>query len=119
MKNKDHKPVILHVEDDESIALTIAAILGSHAEIVLAQTIEQARKYLNENTYDLMILDLQLPDGSGLDILSLISDEKKIPVIVHSSTEVSETLNNVNAVIHKGYLDPKDLLKTVKELIAQ
>ena len=38
-------------------------------------------------------------------------------MIIHSATEVAETATNVSAVIHKGHLDPDNLIKMVKELI--
>ncbi len=117
MESADNKPKILHIEDDASIAITIAGIIGSYAEIVHVTTLEQAKTCLHETSFDLVLLDLQLPDGSGLDLLPLISDEKNIPVIVHSATEVADTINNVSEVLYKSHLDPDEFLTTIKEQI--
>ena len=117
MENNNNKPKILHVEDDNSIAITVAGIIGTYADIVHATTLAQAKTCLHETPFDLVLLDLQLPDGSGLDLLPLISDENNIPVIVHSATEVANTINDVSAVLYKSYLNPIELLGTIKEQI--
>ena len=119
MEDDSNKPKILHIEDDNSIAITVAGIIGTYADIVHVTTLEQARVCLHETPFDLVLLDLQLPDGSGLDILPLISNEKNIPVIVHSATEVADTINNVSAVLCKSYLNPIELLNTIKEQIGK
>lgn len=117
MESTDNKPKILHIEDDNSIAITVAGIIGTYADIVHVTTLVQAKTCLNETPFDLVLLDLQLPDGSGLDLLPLISREKNIPVIVHSATEVADTINDVSAVLYKSYLNPVELLSTIKEQI--
>ena len=59
------KGKILIVEDDHTLNNGIALSLGKE-RMLQAHTLSEARK-LFDNTVDLVILDINLPDGSGLD----------------------------------------------------
>ena len=62
---------ILIVEDDPALSQGIRLALGQEGrQFVQAGTIGQAELELAERTFDLLILDLNLPDGNGLDLLS-------------------------------------------------
>ena len=51
--------------------------------MVAAETVAEARAKLGERNIDLVLLDLRLPDGTGLDVLSTVCDiDERIPVIV-------------------------------------
>jgi DNA-binding response OmpR family regulator len=76
---------ILLVEDQPEFQMLVRQILrdGEH-EIFMASTIGEAVKLLSKNTYDLILLDITLPDRNGLDYYAeLQSSEttKDIPVI--------------------------------------
>src|SRR5207244_3569620 len=55
---------ILHVEDDPDLQRVVAAIIGGETEVEAASTLAEARHCLAERHFDLVILDLALPDGS-------------------------------------------------------
>ena len=66
---------ILIVEDDPALSQGIRLALGQEGrQFVQAGTIGQAERELAERTFDLLILDLNLPDGNGLDLLSRLRD---------------------------------------------
>ncbi|MFB0971585.1 MAG: response regulator transcription factor, partial [Neofamilia sp.] len=55
---------------------------------------EEGRAGFDKNTYDLVILDLNLPDGNGLDFLKEIRKSSEIPVIILTAKdlEIDEVL---------------------------
>lgn len=64
------RPRILLVEDDAPIRLFVAMALEHHrAELVECPTLLRARSELASGPAALVLLDLMLPDGSGLDLL--------------------------------------------------
>jgi len=74
---------LLAVEDERELSELVKANLGRHGFAVdLAATLADARACLRTNAYDVILLDLQLPDGNGLDLLRAVRDTgQTIPVI--------------------------------------
>ena len=67
-------PKILFVDDDPDLRCVVMDELLSCGFIVdEAETIRQATDKLKLNGYDVVLLDLQLPDGSGTNVLRFIS----------------------------------------------
>ncbi len=72
---------ILCVEDSEMTIEVLQAALG-HYQLTFAGTVEAGLKLLEEQTFSLMLLDVGLPDGSGLELLAqLVGKAKNLPVI--------------------------------------
>jgi CheY-like chemotaxis protein len=70
MEPVKNKPHLLVVEDDEATAEILSALLpGEHYDIDCVATGQAALELLQLRDYDLMTLDLNLPDMSGLDIV--------------------------------------------------
>lgn len=62
---------ILLVEDDRSTARVLARLLGWHgAEVTIAHTLAEGRAAAEAGGFDVIVSDLGLPDGSGLDLLA-------------------------------------------------
>ena len=73
---------ILIVEDDHPQNDVLANFLRHvGVEVVSAYSLKEAREILNEHT-DLLILDVILPDGNGLEYLKEIREHYGLPVIV-------------------------------------
>lgn len=73
---------ILLVEDDKSIILGLSYSLETEGYTVLsATTVMQAKEFLSSKSFDLILLDLSLPDGSGYDICRIARSKSEIPVI--------------------------------------
>lgn len=67
----DHVPVVLLVEDDLSISTFMHACLSDTAVHVLsAGTVAEALRQVREQRVDVIVADINLPDGTGLDILA-------------------------------------------------
>ncbi len=67
---------ILVVDDDEQIRVLLAAILesGGHSCTLAAGT-EEARGLLRGRGFDLLLCDIQMPDGSGIDLVRHVAGE--------------------------------------------
>ncbi len=67
---------ILLVEDHAELARSISSYLvQEHYVCEVAATFDQAREKLELFTYDCVVLDMMLPDGSGLNLLRLLRQE--------------------------------------------
>ncbi len=109
---------ILLVEDDEMISKATRYLLMQHDyEVDIAKTIQEAREKINNN-YVLVILDVMLPDGSGLDFLK---EYKFIPMLVLSAVALED---DVVKAIDMGAFDyiikpfrSKELLSRINSII--
>lgn len=73
---------IFLVEDDLSLINGLSyAIRKQGYELTNARTRQEADKLWIEGDYDLVILDVSLPDGSGFDVCRKIRETSKIPII--------------------------------------
>ncbi len=73
---------IFVLEDDEAIGIGLTYSLENEGyEVTLAKSIKQAKELLLQNDFDLHLLDLTLPDGSGYDICKMIKAKGDLPVI--------------------------------------
>lgn len=90
---------ILIVEDDIDISAEIGAHLESIGYITdFAYNAKQAKALLKSESYNMILLDLNLPFGSGLDICNSLKQDElaSVPVIIISA-------NNDNEDIIKGF----------------
>lgn len=73
---------ILMVEDDSTIAFAVKyAVEQEGFNLDIAENLENARKIVNSKEYDLILLDVMLPDGNGYDFCKEIRENNEIPVI--------------------------------------
>jgi len=77
---------ILIVEDDKTLNNGIALSLSSD-DILQAFCIEEAGKLL-DSSIDLIILDINLPDGNGLDFCRKIRETSKVPIIFLTANDM-------------------------------
>jgi DNA-binding NtrC family response regulator len=69
-ESADQRLTVLIIEDDANLRAAFAALVSREgAETHEASTLEEARKRLAERPLDAVLVDLTLPDGSGLDLL--------------------------------------------------
>ena len=76
---------ILIIEDDRALGEGIALGLGTNTyEFTRCETLKEAEEAWEKEAFDLVILDLNLPDGSGYEICKRMREDsrlKEIPVI--------------------------------------
>jgi PAS domain S-box-containing protein len=112
-------PRILHVEDDPDIVQVVAAILKDTATLECAPTLDEATRKVLAARYDLVILDLGLPDGSGLDLMPLLRGQTPpIPVVVFSAHEIRDDMaGHVAASLVKARASNQDVIETIKACV--
>ncbi|HQQ89878.1 MAG TPA: response regulator, partial [Oscillospiraceae bacterium] len=80
---------ILVVEDDPALGEGVCLALRSgETEAVLAPDLQMAGRMLAEAGTDLVILDVNLPDGSGLELLKELRRTSGIPVILLTANDL-------------------------------
>lgn len=85
---------ILLIEDDLSLITGLSLALNKQGyELKTARTVQEAYDVWADGEYDLVLLDVTLPDGSGFDICRKIRLTSKIPIIflTASDEEISIT----------------------------
>lgn len=82
---------ILLVEDNEQIMRGNERMLTRRGyEVVTALTLGEARKAVEAQMPDLIVLDIMLPDGSGLDFMGELRRYSKIPVLLLTGLTTNE-----------------------------
>lgn len=96
---------ILLVEDDSLLNQTLTFHLTAEGyEVIPSHNIASAKGYLSKDTFDLIILDINLPDGSGLDLCKICRNKIITPIIFL-------TANDMESDMLKGYeLGAKDYI---------
>lgn len=70
---------ILLVEDNEIIIKGLKYSLEQEDfEVTPAKSVLEAKRLLNANKYNLIILDVMLPDGNGFELCKFIKEKKKL-----------------------------------------
>ena len=73
---------ILMIEDDSTIAFGVKYALEQEGFYIdICNDLESGRNSLNEKTFDIILLDVMLPDGNGYDFCKEIRKSKNIPII--------------------------------------
>lgn len=108
---------ILHIEDDPDIVEVTRALLEDNHDYHYAASLETARQMLQTQAFDLVLLDLTLPDGSGLSLLDSLGE---IPVVMFSNLDASAALQaQVAATLTKSSTNRAQLLATIRGVLSQ
>ncbi|VWX51898.1 response regulator [Novosphingobium sp. 9U] len=119
---------VLVIEDDPKQAESIHHLLASRdVETVEVHTAAECLSKLGSETFDCMVLDLNLPDMPGLDLLERLSGDESLgfpPVIVYtgrdlSSEEEMRLRRYSKSIIVKGAKSPERLLDEVTLFLHQ
>lgn len=111
---------VLIVEDDpicQKINTSLCKLSGMEASI--AETGQQALDFLAKNTYDLILMDIGLPDMSGIEVASKVRENQpNIPIVAvtaHMSKDQQCVLPNgpFNKVVHKPLM--KQIINKIQE----
>jgi DNA-binding response OmpR family regulator len=117
---------ILVVEDDEPIQLLLRDILSSaHFAPVVVSTGTQALEQLEQRDFDLMILDLMLPDMDGYEVCQRVreSSHSSLPIIMLSALKQQQRIVKGLSLGADDYVTkpffPDELLARIQRLLRQ
>lgn len=80
---------ILLLEDDMTLGNGIRlALQNDTRQITLCRTLAEGRAAWEQSTFDLLVLDVNLPDGSGLELLRQIRQARETPVILLTANDL-------------------------------
>ena len=86
---------ILIIEDDETISLSLKFYLEQeNFQVMLAKDGVRINKLIEENTFDLVLLDINLPFMNGYDVFKEIKNIKDIPVIFLTANDSETSIVN-------------------------
>lgn len=112
---------ILHVDDDPDLPRIVSAALSEMADVEVAHTVREARERLDVAAYDLVVLDVGLPDGSGLELLGSLDRPSggSTPFVLFTAREIPQkSAPAAAAILVKSRSTVDQLVHAVKTLIA-
>ena len=106
---------IFLLEDDETLAFGIKTYLENHGyKLVHASNLKEAKEKFNYS-FDLLILDVNLPDGSGFDFLDLYNIDKTPAIFLTVNDSEEDIVRGLN--LSDGYITKPFKLAILKAKI--
>jgi two-component system response regulator HydG len=116
---------ILIIDDERTLRLSIAAMLERKGyRVFKAGNAQEARQWLKEGPFDLVLLDLKMPDTDGMVLLPEICKQyPEMPVVVLSAYATLESVMEAAREGAQDYLlkpiDPARFLQRIEETLSQ
>jgi CheY-like chemotaxis protein len=115
------KKRILLVDDEKDILTTVSMILSNEYDLKIASSGKMALKLLQKESFDLVVLDVFMPNMTGIEVCEEIRKNSKLKnqkVIFLTVATRKDNLKNLNPVdyIQKPF-DMDDFQKRVKKIL--
>jgi len=122
----DSHPGVLVVEDDDAVARVLGIMLRRDGhEVTRAATLGEARQALAAHRPSVILLDMKLPDGSGLELLdhlAVTEGLEQLPVVVLSGVEPSFDHRTRSERVVEWLIKPfaeRELLRALRDAIGE
>ncbi|MBI1863200.1 response regulator [Candidatus Microgenomates bacterium] len=119
---------LLLIEDEDTLRFLYNRQL-THAQYAVDQAAngEEGVKFMNQNAYDLILLDLMLPDTNGIDILRKLNTEgqiKKSPIILLTNLADDAIIQEayrlgIIGYIIKAQFTPDQIIQQVDDFVTK
>jgi two-component system phosphate regulon response regulator OmpR len=113
---------ILIIDDDDRILALLQQFLSNHGySVMAANSVKNAQYLLQNNVFDLIVLDVMMPDITGLEFSAEIKKLQSIPVILLTAlSKVQDRIKGLEAgaddYLSKPF-EPKELLLRMQNLL--
>lgn len=120
-RSRKAKPWVLHVEADKDIQEIVAQICKPIADFESANSIQAARRRLEDSSFDLLLLEWDMPDGQGQEVLDHLKQLNNAPpvVILSASEAGNQQLDAVEAELVKSLTSNEELFNTINEVLSR
>jgi PAS domain S-box-containing protein len=107
---------VLHVEDDPDLRRVVSTIAHDIADFEPAESVRDATAKLAAERFDMVLLDLGLPDGSGWELLQLINRMTPRPrVVIFSAHDAgADRGQNADPYLVKSQTSDQQLIDTIR-----
>lgn len=104
---------VLLVEDSKEIYQMVNSAISSISDLDWSDTISNAKNKVQEKKYDIVLLDIELPDGNGLELCThLQQNNPQLPIFfLTSHTELSHKVLGFSAGADDYITKPFDILE--------
>lgn len=107
---------ILFVDDDPDFTAAVQPLLqAEHHSVEVAGNLREAREALERGTFDILFVDLLLPDGSGLD---LVRDSGPKAVIITGHPSIESAIRAVRGPVVDYLVKPLDKSRLLDSIAA-
>ena len=89
MSEKKASKTILVIEDDKNLSKGISFNFEQEGfKVLCADTLEIGREMFRRHEIDILIIDLNLPDGDGIDLCQSIREKSNVPIIILTARDM-------------------------------
>lgn len=121
------KSTILIVDDQKTIHIVLKALLSEKYNLEYASSAQEAIDILQDKSINLMLLDIEMPELSGLDLLQSVMIDSvlnKVPTIIITGEATEEREKRAEELGAAGFTEKKDIVtdegkKSFLELIEE
>jgi two-component system OmpR family response regulator len=115
------KARILHVDDHQDTRLMMAALLQERGYGVLtAGSVGEALQLATDITFDLYILDVRLPDGTGVELCQKLREMRPgIPILYYSAYGDAAEVESALAKCGDAYLKKPVCIADIENVVAK
>ncbi len=111
---------ILIVDDEENIRALLKNILSEFGEVFEADTGKKGFAIFEKEMPDLILLDIMLPDTSGVELLQQIRDKnRKVKIVMITAYETIKSVIDIMDIKISGYITKPFMIAEIKEKIKQ
>ncbi len=120
LKSQEYQPSkVLVIDDEPTVGKMIQNVLGRNNTIIVAENAQYALTILQREKFNLIFLDLKLPDMDGLALFKKIKEfESTIPVIVITGANDPRLIGNVVLEGAKFVLNKPFTMEEVQQMLS-